>query len=370
MALLVAAFSQGYKIMAKACLQHKQKGVALLAALIFMLAIVLTLGNIFYSHQLDVARLTKSLHGDQALLLALSAESWAKQLLSSDQDDREVDNLQENWALAVPVLPVEGGFLRGCLQDLQGRVNVSSFASYDAEKLNAEMENQTNGLVRVWLALLRANELPFNEASVATIIDWVDTDNEQVSEWGAEQQNYEFNREPVMVSNAALTDVNELAVMRGYGSASVSLLKPWISALPRVTSININTAPEQILLAMGGEYPQAFADYVLRQRPFYILDDFYEGLSGVLDMEVQQVQELWSEDFVGITTDYFQLQLEVILGDSQLRVDSILGRYGRNEPVVIARTVTMVPAVVGRLDGVQEYDATVNYAFCEGLESS
>ena len=102
--------------MAEKSKQAKQEGVALLAALIFMLALVLTLGNIFYAHQLDVGRLTKSLHSDQALLLALSAENWAQQLLSTDQDDREVDSLEENWALAVPVLPVEGGFLRGCLQ--------------------------------------------------------------------------------------------------------------------------------------------------------------------------------------------------------------------------------------------------------------
>ena len=226
---------------------QKQAGAALLAAMVFMLAIVLTLGNIFYSHQLDVARLTKNLHGDQALLLAISAESWARQLLSSDQDDRDVDSLLENWAMAVPVLPVEGGFLRGCLQDLQGRVNLTSFLTYDSEKLNAEMENEANGLVRAWLALLRARDLPFNEASVATIIDWVDSDDVVVSEWGAEQQSYEANRELVMVANSALTDVEELAVMRGYGPSSVSLLKPWISALPRATSININTASEQIL---------------------------------------------------------------------------------------------------------------------------
>ena len=346
---------------------QKQAGVALLAALIFMLAVVLTLGNIFYAHQIDVARLTKSLHGDQALLLALSAESWARQLLSSDQDDREVDSLEENWAIAVPVLPVEGGFLRGCLQDLQGRVNINSFSVYDGEKLNAEMENQTNGLVRTWLALLRASELPFNEASVATVIDWVDSDDSVVSEWGAEQQNYDANRQMVMVTNSALTDVEELAIMRGYGPGTVSLLKPWISALPRATSININTASEQILLAMGGEFPQAFADYVLRGRPFYSLDDFHEGLSVALDMDLQQIEDLWSEEFVGITTDYFQLQLEVILGESQLRIDSVLGRYDSNDPVVISRTVTMVPNVVGRLDGDT---STTPTGFCEHLESS
>lgn len=354
--------------MVRANLQ-KQVGVALLAALIFMLAIVLTLGNIFYSHQLDVARLTKNLHGDQALLLALSAESWARQLLSAEQDDQDIDHLQENWSIAVPVLPVEGGFLRGCLQDLQGKVNLSSFASYDSEKLNAEMDNQANGLARVWLALLRTMELPFNEASVATLIDWVDSDDAVVSEWGAEQQNYDANRELVMVANSALTDIEELAIMRGYGAATVSLLKPWLSALPKPTVININTASEQLLLAMGGESPRVFADYVLRQRPFYSLNTFYEGLSVALDMEQEQVVSLWANDFVGIKTDYFQLQLEVNLGESQLRIDSVLSRSERNEPVVISRTLSMVPAIVGRL-GDDDNTAILPNGFCEQLKSS
>lgn len=356
--------------MARRCIQGKQDGVALLAALILMLALVLTIGNIFYAHQVEVSRLTRSLHGDQALLLALSAESWARQLLSSEQDDREVDSLQENWAIAVPVLPVEGGFLRGCLQDLQGKVNINSFATYDAERLNGEMENRANGLVRIWLALLRANELPFNEASVATIIDWVDSDNDQISDWGAEQQNYDFNRELVMVANSALTDVEELAIMRGYGPVSVAMLRPWVSALPRATSININTAPEAVLLAMGNEYPAAFADYVLRQRPFYSLDDFHEGLSGELDMDLQDVQDLWPETLVGITSDYFQLQLEVTLGEARLRIDSVLGRAERNNPVVISRTVRVVPEIIERTDAAQSGASSAPAGFCEQQETS
>ncbi len=356
--------------MVRAVGHKKQKGVALLAALIFMLAIVLTMGNIFYAHQVDVVRLTKNLHSDQALLLALSAESWARQLLSSEQDDRQVDYLQENWAIAVPVLPVEGGFLRGCLQDMQSGVNLTSFARYDTEKLNAEMENEANGMARVWLALLSSVELPFNEASVATIIDWVDSDDDQVSEWGAEQQNYDANRELVMVANSALTDVEELAIMRGYSAFSVALLKPWISALPVPTNININTASETILLAMGGENSRAFADYVLSQRPFYSVDDFYEGLSVALDMEQQEVVSLWADDLIGITTDYFKLQLEVTLGESQLRIDSVMSRLDRTEPVVISRTVTMVPSIVRQLNANPEDNPNLPPGFCQHLESS
>ncbi len=352
----------------------QQKGVALLAAIIFMLAIVLTLGNIFYSHQVDVLRLTKSLHSDQALLLGLSAENWARQLLSTEQDDREIDSLEENWAIAVPVMPVEGGFLRGCLKDLQARVNLNTFAEYNSANLAAEMENEGNGYVKLWLGLLRQNELPYNEASVATIIDWVDSDNEEVSEFGAEQDSYDFNREQVMVANSLVTDIEELAVMRAYGPMTLSLLEPWLTALPKATTININTAPEMILQAMGGENPQVFKDYVLRQRPFYSLDEFYDGLSTALNIDLAEVKSLWSEDFVGIKSDYFLLQLEINLGESRLRIDSLLGRFNRNEPVVVARKIKTVPAIIARLNTAENSLADeqdpLQAGFCEQAQAS
>ena len=62
----------------------QQQGVALLAAIILMLAITLIMTNIFYRHQIDVSQATASLHTDQALLIALSGEGWARELLEED----------------------------------------------------------------------------------------------------------------------------------------------------------------------------------------------------------------------------------------------------------------------------------------------
>jgi len=91
---------------------QKQRGVALLAALILMLAVVLILTNIFYRHQIDVSQASASLHGDQALLIAISGEGWAGELLSDKNDNRNVDDYGEIWAQAMPLLPVEGGTLK------------------------------------------------------------------------------------------------------------------------------------------------------------------------------------------------------------------------------------------------------------------
>ena len=117
---------------------------------------------------------------------------------------------------------------------------------------------------------------------------------------------------------------------------------------------------------MGGEYPQAFADLVLRGRPFFSLSDFHEKLSVALDMDLHNVEDLWPPEFVGITSDYFQLQLEVTLGESRLRIDSILGRHERNEPLVISRTVFRVPALLNNPDNENLMQA----GFCEQEVSS
>lgn len=96
----------------------KQRGVALLASLILMLAVVMALANIFYRHQINVAQATSALHGDQALLLAISGENWARDLLSEGLDDPDVDSFDEDWAQAMPLMPVDGGQLSGCISDL------------------------------------------------------------------------------------------------------------------------------------------------------------------------------------------------------------------------------------------------------------
>ena len=73
-----------------------QRGVALLASLILMLAVVMSLANICYRHQIDISQATSALHGDQALLIAMSGESWARDLLSDRLDNRHVDSFDED----------------------------------------------------------------------------------------------------------------------------------------------------------------------------------------------------------------------------------------------------------------------------------
>ena len=355
----------------------KQRGVALLAAMILVLAVTMILSNIFYRHQIEVSQAMASLHSDQALLIALSGEGWAMELLAEDPkggQPNQSDHYGEIWAQALPLLPVEGGTLTGCISDLQSKINVNNFRFYGSQgqgskrSLQADLNQLENmNIVKTWLNLLNLFEIPTSPARAATIIDWVDGDSAVTSSWGAEQPDYEGFEPPRMVLNDEISDASELADIAGYNVQEVQMLMPWISALPVTgpqksgpmvnTPININTASNELLLALGGSFGQQFVDAVVEGRPFSDIDTFEDHVENYLGLVVidskgktiEKAKQIWSQDLVSVATAHFKLYLKAEIGEAEIEVTSIMKRSG-NWPSfkldVIAREITVVPSVV------------------------
>lgn len=356
---------------------EKQQGVALLAAMILVLAVTMILANIFYRHQIEVSQAMASLHSDQALLIALSGEGWAMELLAEDPkggQPNQSDHYGEIWAQALPLLPVEGGTLTGCISDLQSKININNFRFYGTQgqgskrSLQADLNQLENmNIVKTWLNLLNLFEVPTSPARAATIIDWVDGDSAVTSSWGAEQPDYEGFEPPRMVLNDEISDASELADIAGYNVQEVQMLLPWISALPVTgpqksgpmvnTPININTASNELLLALGGSFGQQFVDAVVEGRPFSDIDTFEDHVENYLGLVVidskgkaiEKAKQIWPQDLVSVATAHFKLYLKAEIGEAEIEVTSIMKRSG-NWPSfkldVIAREITVVPSVV------------------------
>ena len=360
----------------------KQRGVALLAAMILVLAVTMILSNIFYRHQIEVSQAMASLHSDQALLIALSGEGWAMELLAEDPtggQPNQSDHYGEIWAQALPLLPVEGGTLTGCISDLQSKINVNNFRFYGSQgqgskrSLQADLNQLENmNIVKTWLNLLNLFEIPTSPARAATIIDWVDGDSAVTSSWGAEQPDYESFEPPRMVLNDEISDASELADIAGYNVQEVQMLLPWISALPVTgpqtsgpmvsTPININTASSEVLLALGGSFGQQFVDAVVEGRPFSDIDTFEDHVENYLGLvildskgkTIEKAKQIWHQDLVSVATAHFKLYLKAEIGEAEIEVTSIMKRSG-SWPLfkldVIAREITVVPSIVpGKAD--------------------
>jgi len=328
---------------------QRQGGVALLATLILTLAVTIILGNIFFRHQIEVNQAAGSLHSDQAVLLAISAESWARDLLSAENDNVKTDHFQEDWAQAIPFLPVDGGTVAGCIVDLQSRFNLNSLSGYTISPLQREIDGVKFGHARVWENLLQSLDIPVDASRVAVIIDWLDKDDSAINPSGAERSEYSLYEPPRFPHNDLISDAGELAAMEGYSLRDLQILSPWIAALPGLTKVNINTASEQMLLALSDGMGVEFVELVTAGRPYEKLTEFYAAINEYLMIGEQQVEVRWPATLIDVKTAFFQLNLEVVLGQSKLQVKSIMHRKGRGAPAVIRREITVVPAGVTTL---------------------
>ena len=322
---------------------HRQSGVALLAALILIMVLMFILSNIFYRHQIDISQTSQALHRDQALLLALSGENWARQMLEDDNAD--YDHFGETWAQAIPAMPVDGGMINGCISDLQGRFNLNSLQGFDTKKLDKALTDNIASEPEVWNQLLALLEIPVYAGRVESIIDWIDANSALVGTSGAEQDDYAMLLPPRMIANEMMVEPSELASVMGYEIFEVQSLMPWITALPDKTHININTASDELLIALGGDLDTQFRDAVVANRPFEKLSDFYSSIDSELSLSTpDDAANRWPKSLVDITTNYFQLYIEVLLGDVRIEVKSIINRPSSGKPVIISRDITSVPA--------------------------
>ena len=336
-----------------------QYGVALVAALILMTSIVFILGNIFYRHQISVAQSTLIMHQNQAYFLALSAESWAKQLLDEDADESSFDHNNELWSQAIPAMPVDGGLINGCISDMQSRFNLNSLVKYtNATQLTSVINSENNNHATVWNNILRLKEIPPDQSRLETIIDWIDKDSSTIGTSGAEQEIYESMRPPRMIADSQLVQPSELAEVMGYNLVEVQQLMPVITALPVALktkpnqiepyAININTAADELLLAMGGDFDMIFKDAVINNRPFEQIQDFYDKLAFELGYPEDNIKQRWPEDLIAIATQFFELYLEVTLGEARIEVRSIIMRRFNADSVILSRSMTTVPASIDK----------------------
>jgi general secretion pathway protein K len=360
--------------------RSRQYGVALVAALILMTSIIFILGNIFYRHQISVAQSTLIMHQNQAYFLALSAESWAKQLLDEDADESSFDHYNELWSQAIPAMPVDGGLINGCISDMQSRFNLNSLVKYtNASQLTSVINSENNSHATVWNNILRLKEIPPDQSRLETIIDWIDKDSSTIGTSGAEQEIYESMRPPRMIADSQIVQPSELAEVMGYNLIEVQQLMSVVTALPVALktkpnqvepyAININTATDELLLAMGGDFDMIFRDAVINNRPFEQIQDFYDKLAFELGYPEDNIKQRWPEDLIAIATQFFELYLEVTLGEARIEVRSIIMRRFNTDSVILSRSMTTVPssmdknsasALLGKLLGEGSVDEAEN----------
>ena len=305
----------------------RQQGVALVTALLVVALATVAAVAMATRFQVDMRRTGNLLNGEQAYAYAMAAESWAYVILRRDRADNKHDSLDEDWATALPPIPVEGGFVNGLVADLQGRFNVNNLVG-DAGAVDAIQLDYYKRLLEI---------LGLEAALAPALLDWIDADINATFPDGAEDDEYLRADLPYRAGNRPLVDISELRLVKGYTPEVLVALEPHITALPEPTVININTATPVVLQALHAELEGSDVEQLIEARdeehdgePFtdkkaFLAHDALAGLELAVDVDVQ--------------SDWFNVQTDVSVGRGQARLESRMLR-AENKLQVVSRTRT------------------------------
>jgi general secretion pathway protein K len=304
-----------------------QRGVALVTALLVVSLAIIAATAMVTRFQVDMRRTGNLLNGEQAYAYAMAAESWAYVILRRDRADNKHDALDEGWSTALPPIPVEGGFVNGRVEDLQGRFNVNNLVGNEGGVDTIQLD--------YYKRLLEILDL--EPALAPALQDWIDADINATFPDGAEDDEYLLSEPPYRTGNRPLADISELRLIKGYTAEVLAVLEPHITALPDLTVINVNTATPVVLQALHAELDESDVQQLLEVRdaeqdgePFTDMKAFlaHEALAGLelaIDVDVQ--------------SDWFNVLTDVSVGRGLARLESRILR-GESGLQVVSRTRT------------------------------
>lgn len=309
-----------------------QRGVALLTILV-MVALATILAATIAKRQTNTAENTGYLmRQNQSLLYAKSAEAFFSKLLIQDSDNgSSIDHLQENWAKPMPPFPVEDGSVSGKLLDESGKFNLNNLVKADG--------NQVDDSARRWFEkLLQRVGLPA-ELSQA-VIDWQDTNDEVTGAMGAESSYYQGLDPAYLTPNTKFHSIEELKLVRGFEGKNYDLIKPYVTALPEQTKVNMNTAPALLLASIDPKVDVKAIEQQLKVKEtelthFNNVDDLWK-LSAFSGIDEQSKTDAAS--LLDSKSSYFTAQIEVVLSERKRQFTSLMMRKDK-QVIVYSRSL-------------------------------
>jgi len=303
----------------------RQRGVALITAILIMALITTLTFSLEWDNSLDLRRTYVSMYREEAIQAALGAESWVLGIMRQDMEDSETDHFGEIWASELPVLPLgaEGdsiqGEIYGQIQDLQGRFNINNLIDQQGEVDQASLEQ--------FQRLLAALGIDVRFAGMAA--DWVDANRDASFPDGAEDSIYTGIVPPYRAANQTLTSTSELAALEGMDKAIFDTLLPHIVALPGRTAINVNTATGPVLQSLDEEISVSDVESLISERQ--------EAGFADIDNTFAQWPELTG--LITDTSDYFQLKVIVRVDTVRITHFSLLERGPQGDVTPILRSL-------------------------------
>lgn len=320
--------------------RESERGAALLAVLL-LVAVLAALSVTALEKVRFATRLAaNNVASEQAHAFALGAEAFAVRRVAA-LSGRETGGrtLGFGWIGRAFPIPVPGGIVVARLADGGNCFNLNSAAE---GFVPTRLTTRTLGVTQ-FAALMQAVGIGQADAAhvAASLADWIDADAIP-NPGGAEDDAYTRLATPYRTANTLLSDPSELRAVAGVTPAIYAALRPYICTLPstELSPLDLNTlTPAQaplVAMLLPNRLPVARAAQLIAARPplgWPDVSTFWKqtALDAITpDEQVQQGQ-------ARLSTRWFRLELDVTLGDAQVRETALIDG-GLSPGRVVARS--------------------------------
>ncbi len=303
-----------------------QQGAALITVLLIFAIASYLVGEMFGRLDEDLRRTSNFIAQDQAYVYARSAEQLAIDVLLQDlKNDYEKDfkvaqdDLLEPWTTSVS-FPLEGGGITAQLTDLQSKLNIN------------QLQASGGAVSKTTLVCLLSNfellEVDQRSLWVDSVLEWLDADNQPQTQ-GAEDDYYLGLEKPYRAANQRMASISELNLIKGSTRALYEKLRPWLTALPVDTPININTIDPQLLRCIPG----IEVDKILEGRQKQGYESVALALQGQSGMQKSGDggARLNAKDF-SVSSQFFLLSVVVTILERKVTLESVIYRPEHSSP--------------------------------------
>ncbi len=310
---------------------RRQRGVALLTAVIVVALATVLAAAIAFDTTLVARRGAGATALDEALLLGGGTEAIAAYAIR-EQLRQPGSSVHADQLWAQPIGPVEveegsGRFIEARLFDLQGRFNLNDLVDRAGSRNEVAVQVFERLLQNVGLEPIWAEQM----------VDWLDADD-QPQPGGAEDAVYSSATPGYRPPNRAITSPSELLALRDFGAERYARIAPFVTALPRGTPINLCTASAALLDALSAQQQWTAAPEALERnragKCFPSVSVFQASFS-----DPQAYSRLTQALAVAESSTWFSLRSFISIGTAEFALYSLLHYEGTAGGTPRVRTV-------------------------------
>lgn len=304
---------------------HRQRGVAVITALLLTTLAVTIVASLFWQQQVQVRSMENQRLHLQTKWILRGGLDWARLILQQDRIDNPTMTT-ETGAWATPLAETRlddyverervanekfDATLSGRITDAQARYNLANLVT----AAGAPDPVQT----QVFQRLLQ--QLQLNPGLAQAVAEEVALSQPpQPNPGGGVQQPAASSREPL-----ELIRLEDLLAVSGFTPQAVEKLREFVIVLPGRSKLNVNTAPPEVLAALVTNYSVSEAATLVQFR----LRTPFTGVAAFTSYLAQSGRALPAGLEVDVRSDYFLVLTHVKLDRAALDAQSLIFRGGR-----------------------------------------